>query len=262
MAEAARRKPELTIRWARDSSRQDEVVRRAVEPPQKAPSYMSLQLINIRCGPGAAILPPEVTRIHMDFATKINGGHMGARFAPAPHSALLSSGPPLTSQTCNRKFWREYLPRLKYHNPSIPMIVNRHDQSQAPPTMTVYLRTSSPPTSSDSSSSAAESHAQPTSSRTNLSKAQPPGSDERVVSIDMKDKHSSDILEFFMAETRAKALQPTKEEIAEMQGLEAANKQAVVDRERVRQLRSEKKKEEDMLKRARAAGGMGEPEAV
>ncbi|KND94203.1 hypothetical protein TOPH_01076 [Tolypocladium ophioglossoides CBS 100239] len=174
----------------------------------------------------------------MDFAFKINGGHMGAR-----------------------KFWREYLPRLKYHNPSIPMIVNRHGQSQTPPTMTVYLRTNSQPTSTDSSA-AAESHAQPSSSRTNLSKAQPPSPDERAVNIDMKDKHSSDILEFFMAETRAKALQPTKEEIAEMQGLEAMKKQAVVDRERVRQLRAEKKEEEDMLRRARAAGGMGEQEAA
>ncbi|POR34149.1 Uncharacterized protein TPAR_05673 [Tolypocladium paradoxum] len=206
------------------------------------------KLINIRCGPGAAILPPEVTRIHMDFASKINGGHMGA------------------SRTRNRKFWREYLPRLKYHNPSIPMIVNRHDQCQAPPTMTVYLRTTTQSTSasndSSSAAAAAESHAQPSSSRTNLSKAQPPGPDERVVNIDMKDKHSSDILELFMAETRAKALQPTKEEITEMQGLEAMKKQAVVDRERVRQLRAEKKKEEDMLKRARAAGGMGEQEAA
>lgn len=145
------------------------------------------------------------------------------------------------------------------------MIVNRHDQSQAPPTMTVYLRTASQPASTESSAAAAaaaESHAQPSSSRTNLSKAQPPGPDERVVNIDMKDKHSTDILEFFMAETRAKALQPTKEEIAEMQGLEAMKKQAAVDRERVRQLRAEKKKEEDMLKRARAAGGMGDQEAA
>ncbi|KAJ6441972.1 ribosomal protein MRP49 [Purpureocillium lavendulum] len=195
------------------------------------------KLINLKCGPGAAILPPEVTRIHMDFATKINGGHMGAR-----------------------KFWREYLPRLKYHNPAIPMIVNRHDQSSSAPTMTIYLRNNNSVPSTDSA--AAETHTQPSSSRNNLSKAQAPGSDERIVNIDMKDKHSSDILEFFIAETRAKALQPTNEEIAEMQALESLKKDAAVDRERVRQLRAEKKKEEDMLKRARAAGGMAEQEAA
>ncbi|KAL6698996.1 mitochondrial ribosomal protein L51 [Trichoderma pleuroticola] len=196
-------------------------------------TYAALtQLINIRCGPGAAILPAEVTRIHMDFGLRLKGGHMGAR-----------------------KFWREYLPRLKYHNPSIPMIVNRHDQNQLPPTMTIYLRNagSSAPASSDPI-------AQPSSSRTNLSKAQPPTADERVVHIDMTNKHSSHILEFFMAETRAVPLQPTNEEIAEMQALETLRKNAEVDRERVRLLRLEKKKEEDMLKRARAAGGMAEQE--
>ncbi|OAQ72930.1 50S ribosomal protein Mrp49 [Pochonia chlamydosporia 170] len=187
------------------------------------------KLINLRCGPGAAILSPEVTRIHMDFATRMSDGHMGAR-----------------------KFWRQYLPRLKYHNPSIPMILNRHDSNALPPVMTIYMRTSATASTAETS--------QPASSRTNLSKAQPPSADEKIVTIDMKNKHSSDILEYFLAETRAKVLQPTNTEIAEIQSLEAMNKQAVLDRERVRALRAEKKKEEDMLKRARAAGGMAEQE--
>ncbi|KAL6891503.1 mitochondrial ribosomal protein L51 [Trichoderma longibrachiatum] len=204
------------------------------------------KLISIKCGPGAAVLPADVTRIHMDFAIHLKGGHMGAR-----------------------KFWKEYLPRLKYHNPAIPMIVNRHDQNQNPPTMTIYLRnkpsssTAEPSSSTSSSSSSAEqaiAAAQPASSRTGLSKAQPPTPDERVVHIDMTNKHSSHILEFFMAETRAVPLQPTNEEIAEMQALETLRRNAEVDRERMRLLREEKKREEDMLKRARAAGGMADAE--
>ncbi|KAL7795230.1 mitochondrial ribosomal protein L51 [Trichoderma ceciliae] len=190
------------------------------------------KLINIRCGPGAAVLPQEVTRIHMDFAIRLKGGHMGAK-----------------------KFWKEYLPRLKYHNPSIPMIVNRHDQNESPPTMTIYLR--KPASSAEASS---EPVAQPSSSRTNLSKAQPPTADERIVHIDMTNKHSSHILEFFLAETRAVPLQPTNEEIVEMQSLATLRKNAEVDRERVRQIRLEKKRDEDMLKRARAAGGLAEQE--
>ena len=132
------------------------------------------------------------------------------------------------------------------------MIVNRHDQNQTAPLMTIYLRTTA--------QAGSELSSQPSSSRTNLSKAQPPGADENTVTIDMKGKHSSDILEYFIAETRAKPLQPTREEIAELQSLESEAKQANVDRERIRQLRAEKKKEEDMLKRARAAGGMAEQE--
>lgn len=154
-----------------------------------------------------------------------------------------------------RKFWREYLPRLKYHNPAVPMIVNRHDQNETAATMSIYLRNAS---TSAPAAATSEPLSQPASSRTNLSRAQPPTADERVVHIDMKNKHSTHILEFFMAETRAVPLQPTKEEITEMQALEAQRKQADQDRERVRQLRAEKKKEEDMLKRARAAGGLAD----
>lgn len=201
----------------------------------------------------------------------MDDGHMGARYAhplaksnpqqSLPHVSVNHSLPRIRlianqrnlggrGRVVSRKFWRECLPRLKYHNPSIPMIVNRHDQNQSSPLLTIYLRTKS---ATDGSPSA-----QPASSRTNLSKAQPPGPNEKTVAIDMKNKHSSDILEYFIAETRAKPVQASKEEIAEMQYLGGMKKQAEIDRERVRQLRAEKKKEEEMLKRARAAGGMAE----
>ena len=137
------------------------------------------------------------------------------------------------------------------------MIVNRHDQNKTPALMTIYLRQGEAVAAAANNS---EAHPQPASSRSNLSKAQPASADERIVTIDMKDKHSSDILEYFIAETRAQPIQPSAQEIAEIQGLEAMRKQAEVDRERVRQIRAEKKKEEDMLKRARAAGGMAEQE--
>lgn len=190
----------------------------------------------------------------MDFATSMSNGHMGARFVPPPSDTIPTGTN--TRVRKNRKFWRQYLPRLKYHNPAVPMILNRHDDNAAPPVMTIYMRASA---GSSSGAPAAET-SQPASSRTGLSKAQPPGADEKVVTIDMRNRHSSDILEFFLAETRARALQPTSAEIAEIQSLEAIKTQGGVDRERVRALRAEKKKEEDMLKRARAAGGMAEQE--
>lgn len=152
-----------------------------------------------------------------------------------------------------RKFWKEYLPRLKYHNPAIPMIVNRHGQGNSTPMMTIYLRKAGAVAST-------EAPAQASSSRTGASKAQPPSDDERTVQIDMTDKNSAHLLDYFIAETGAVPLQPTKEEVAEMQGLEEMRKQAAVDRERVGQLLAEKKREEEMLKRARAAGGAAETE--
>ncbi|KAF4483588.1 ribosomal MRP49 [Fusarium agapanthi] len=188
-------------------------------------------IISLRCGPGAAILPQEVTRIHMDFATSFKNGHMGAK-----------------------KFWRENLPRLKYHNPSVPMIVNRHSRNNKKPTISIYLR------KPDASSPAPATRSQPSSSRNNMSKATPPDADERIITVDMTEKHSSHILEYVLAETRAVPIKPTKEEIRELQELDAMARQAEVDRARMRSLREEKKREEDMLKRARAAGGVAEEE--
>ncbi|MBE7181238.1 MAG: hypothetical protein INR71_08520 [Terriglobus roseus] len=37
------------------------------------------QLLGIRLGPGAAVLPKDIYRINLTFAPRIEGGHMGAR---------------------------------------------------------------------------------------------------------------------------------------------------------------------------------------
>lgn len=42
------------------------------------------QLLAIRLGSGAAILPKNVSKVHMRFAAKIDGGHMGPRYAFSP----------------------------------------------------------------------------------------------------------------------------------------------------------------------------------
>ncbi|KAH7321144.1 putative ribosomal protein MRP49 [Stachybotrys elegans] len=186
-------------------------------------------LINLRCGPGAAILPPEVSRIHLDFAARINGGHMGPR-----------------------KFWRQYLPRLKYHNPSVPMIVNRHDVQTSEPMLTIYMRTNMEP---GTPTPIITSATQPESSFTNFSKAPPPGPNERIIQINAKNMHSNAICDRLLAATNAIILKPTKEEAAEIKDLEDMRQKGLVDRERMRAIQAEKKKEQDMLKRARAAGG-------
>ncbi|EQL01235.1 hypothetical protein OCS_03052 [Ophiocordyceps sinensis CO18] len=138
------------------------------------------------------------------------------------------------------------------------MIVNRHHQNQERPVMTIYIRDNAKP--SPDAAVAPPRTIQPPSSRTNLSKAPPAGPGERIVKIDMTQRMSTEILQFFIAETRAHALPITKEDVAEMQAIEAHKKQAAVDREQLRQMRAEAKNEQDMLKRARAAGGMEEEE--
>ncbi|KAM0741183.1 hypothetical protein ACQRIT_004040 [Beauveria bassiana] len=189
-----------------------------------------VRLLNLRMGPGAAILPSEVSCIHMDFALRTHNGHMGAK-----------------------KFWREYLPRLKYNNPAVPMIVNRHGQNDQTPTMTVYLRTAG--------DTPAIPAPQPASSRVGLSKAQPPASNERVVHIDMKNKHSTNILEQLITQVGAVPLQPTAEDTAERQSLDELRKMSNASRDRMNSIKAEKEREATLLQRARAAGGAAEDPA-
>lgn len=131
------------------------------------------------------------------------------------------------------------------------MIVNRHRQNETPPKMTIYLRKDAA-----SATESSEPASQPPSSNNGLSKAQPPTASERIIEIDMQNKHSTQILEYFIAETRAVPLKPTEEDIAEIQSLEELRKQSEYDRRFLENVRAEKKREQDMLKRARAAGGM------
>ncbi|KAI8634057.1 CI-B8 domain-containing protein [Xylariaceae sp. FL1651] len=188
-------------------------------------------LLSLRHGPGAAILPPEITRIHMDFALKWNDGHLGPR-----------------------KFWRTCLPRLKYWNPAIPMLVNRSDNQAGPATMSIYFRQAS----SEDSTSVTETvrnmlplAQQPHSSIKNEHPAPPPDEGERVVTIDMKNVHSDTILSEFLAKTGATPIHPTPDEAVEMRQVEERVERAAVDRAIVKKFIDDKKREERMLALAR-----------
>ncbi|KAI0202991.1 CI-B8 domain-containing protein [Astrocystis sublimbata] len=191
-------------------------------------------LLALRHGPGAAVLPPEITRIHLDFALRWNDGHMGPR-----------------------RFWRECLPRLKYWNPAIPMLVNRRDEIGGPATMSIYFRqatisgSSSP---SDSALSMAEVvrnmlplAQQPHSSVKNEHPAPPPSEGERIVEIDMKNVHSDAILTEFLAKTGASPVQPTPSEQAEMRQVEDRREVGAIDRALVKKYIDDKRREERML---------------
>lgn len=207
-------------------------------------------------GPGAAILPPEVSQIHMDFAMRTHNGHMGAKYVLPQARPLRAPAWPssLTLPPLLRKFWKECLPRLKYNNPSVPMIVNRHSENEQTPLMTVYLR-------KGAAADAATTAAQPASSRVGLSRAQLPASNERVVHIDMKNKHSTNILEQLIAQTGAVPLRPTPEDTAEWQSLEELRKVSNASRDRLNAIKAERQREATMLERARAAGGATEDAA-
>ncbi|WYZ37276.1 hypothetical protein EsH8_II_000782 [Colletotrichum jinshuiense] len=181
-------------------------------------------ILNIRFGPGAATLPSNVTRIHIEFARRAEQGHFGPR-----------------------KFWRDMLPRLKFYNPAIPMIVNRKSNNEGAAVMSLYFSTDKPLDPS--------TLPQPPSSAIDNSKAPAPVDGERVVKIDIKNKHSEEILEHFLAETKAEAVVPGPEDENEMKAVEELRIKGEKDRQRNLKIREEEKKEKAMLARARAEAG-------
>ncbi|KAL5612158.1 hypothetical protein BROUX41_000298 [Berkeleyomyces rouxiae] len=185
-------------------------------------------LLKIRFGPGAAVMPPNVTRIHMDFSRNMKGGHMGPR-----------------------KFWQEILPRLKYHNPSVPMIVSRRMATEGPATMTIYLRNGSSPSSASATDGPAALATVSSGVTPTGVPAPAPQADETAVTIDMKNLHTETILAKFLDATKAIAVEPTPEEAKEIadDGLMAG--QAEIDRVRVKTRVDEQRRERDMLERAR-----------
>lgn len=139
------------------------------------------------------MLPHDVKRIHMDFAIKFNNGHFGAR-----------------------KFWRNCLPRLKYHNPAISMTVNRTKDQDGPATLTIFF--APPPHLASSTSSPAPSSS--TSSNTAPSEHAP---FDRVGSIDMKHIRDSEIMSLLTTLTKATPVIATPEEKAKLEEMREDN---------------------------------------
>lgn len=196
--------------------------------PGKRMHILQAKLLALRHGPGAAILPPEITRIHLDFAVKWNDGHLGPR-----------------------KFWKTCLPRLKYWNPAIPMLINRSENQAGPATMSIYFRQASASSDPSSTTEAVRNMAplaqQPHSSIKNEHPAPAPDEGERVVTIDMKNVHSDKILSEFLAKTGATVIHPSPDEQAEMRQIEERKEHAAVDRAIVKKYIDEKRQAERML---------------
>ncbi|KAH0544847.1 hypothetical protein FGG08_001076 [Glutinoglossum americanum] len=169
-----------------------------------------VSLLGIRIGPGAAILPKDVKRIHMEFAVKQNDGHLGPR-----------------------KFWREHLPRLKYHNPAVAMTVSQTTDQSGPATMTIFYTSSSTITVPSTST---------------LPNNAP---QERTVSIDMKHIPASEILSRLSRLTGLETIRATPEEEAMLQNMEEDAKVRQADAKRSVIQQEQRRREADMLRQAK-----------
>ncbi|GAB7349212.1 hypothetical protein MBLNU459_g8137t2 [Dothideomycetes sp. NU459] len=213
------------------------------------------QLFAIRLGSGAAILPKDVSRIHMRFAQKIDGGHMGPRpAAPASraHScrpiADASSPAELTART-RSKFWRHELVRLKYHNPAVPMTIDRSATAADPATMTVFFTPSGADPQTTSSSPTASTA--PTSSTSGAAAPSAYTPADRTATIDMTGRASSDILAEFLRVTNAEPVVPTPEETEQLRVHEEAMARSARESKISADVRENKRREAALLAQAR-----------
>ncbi|CAK3982000.1 Hypothetical predicted protein [Lecanosticta acicola] len=174
---------------------------------------LQTRLLAIRLGSGALVLPKEIKRIHMRFAPKINGGHMGSR-----------------------KFWRHELVRLKYHNPAVSMTVDNQAEQDEPATMSIYF--SRNPESQTQAQAQAQAETQ--------SEAE-----ERVERINMKGYTNSEILDALVNLTKAQPIEPTPQDQEELARLEEQRKRSEVDSLLSQQVRAKVKREKELLQQAR-----------
>ncbi|KEQ69754.1 hypothetical protein M436DRAFT_55377 [Aureobasidium namibiae CBS 147.97] len=178
-----------------------------------------IQLLAIRLGPGAAVLPKEVSRIHMRFAPKIDGGHMGSK-----------------------KFWRHELVRLKFHNPAIPMTLDRTAAQTDPALMTVFF---ADPEASPTSGAA------PTTSTSGDKEPSNYSPSTRTETIDMTMRTPENILADLIRITNARQVEATQEELETLRSLEEQRLRSEKDSKLSLEVREKKKREEALLAQAR-----------
>lgn len=175
----------------------------------------------------------------MEFAHRLNDGHMGPR-----------------------KFWRENLPRLKYHNPEVPIIVNRTHEQTGPATLSIYVSGGEVPqqpaqiegpTAEAPKRAVAITDAWKTiaSSATGTARAPSPADGETVITINMKNVRSGEILKQLLEKTGAREVEPTLEDQEEMARLLELQERAVYDKEVQKRYREKIQSEKRLLERAR-----------
>lgn len=82
--------------------------------PKSRVARQLARLNAIACGPGAVRVPPSVVGVHLSFKFQYENGHMGPR-----------------------KFWRENLPQVQFHNPGLSISVERKYANSVDDTATI-----------------------------------------------------------------------------------------------------------------------------
>lgn len=128
------------------------------------------------------------------------------------------------------------------------MTVNRSQDNTGPAALTIFYGASkeSAPATSPSPRLSSTTQSAPTSDHTPF---------ERIETINMKNKHESDILSEMINSTKATPVFPTPEEEAELQQLSDEEKRSAADRARNAAYTEQKRQEKALLDQARGTVG-------
>lgn len=128
------------------------------------------------------------------------------------------------------------------------MTVNRTSNQEGPALMTIHFTTASeaantkPPISTTASQDLSVAPVAPPT---------PVPETERIVQINLKHRHESEILSALMTETKAKALEPTAEDKELMRTLEEARKLNEANSARSKAVNDKRRAQEAVLAQAR-----------
>ena len=120
------------------------------------------------------------------------------------------------------------------------MTVERSDNQSGPSVLTVHYGARSQPALS-----------LPTISDDDGVSIEDRGSSDKTETIDMKGKHEREILNDLLGITRARTVESTEEEAAELAQLEEQQRRSGVDRERTARVVEAEKREKMLLEQAR-----------
>jgi len=144
-------------------------------------------------------------------------------------------------------FWRHELVRLKYHNPAVPMTIDRTASQTEKALLSVHYTA---PDAAQSSTSATSAPA-PRDSTTKNSTPSEADSTERVETIDMTHSNNTQILEAFVRLTKAYPVEPTAEENEELASLEEQRLRSAAASKLSAEVRARQKREKELLEQAR-----------
>ncbi|TQS38456.1 hypothetical protein Golomagni_01038 [Golovinomyces magnicellulatus] len=186
------------------------------------------KLLSIKVGPAAVSLPANIVGIHLAISkkksTESNAIHQSAK-----------------------KFWHKFLPQLKYHNPQVPITVDRQVEPTCSSELTIYFNDSrvtvttpsDPKTSGKQTSTEFISDKGATSLKTTKKL------------INMNGRSPEVILDEFVQATKARATQPSEKDLQLIQWLERASENSLNEANKMKTHNEKRKRQEEMMSAAK-----------